>query len=234
MNRCLAHSSVGFYQVSKLGCIPVTILLEKVFKLSRQSLTLSLSLSLVLVVAGLAMTVQEEIVADSEGVLWAVLGIAVTSGAQVFFAPLQRELGLDSLQLLFHTSPWLLCGAAMSTTLFENVPDLLQFRFSSPVVMGIALSCALAALFNVSNYHVLSAVSPVTYILVGHAKTVLVMLAGVLYLDSLPSLRMCAGVVLAMLGVTAYKWELDRQHGRSPHSSEKSLSEREKRRPVNV
>lgn len=207
MNYCLAHSSVGFYQVSKLFCIPVTLLLETIFDLRQQDTTLILVVSLSLILVGMYFVVTEEIRFSTAGILWASLGIISTSATQCFFAPLKKGLGLDSLQLLFHTSPWLTFGSFISVPLFENTNRLLAYELDYTVVCSIFLTCLIAVAFNASNYLVLSLISPLSYNIIGHLKTVTVITAGAYIFGSVPSSKMILGMVLAMSGVLVYSTE---------------------------
>eukprot|EP01031_Cornospumella_fuschlensis_P044248 gene44248-54109_t len=144
MNYCLATSSIGFYQISKLACIPLTILLESVFGRRQQQLTCSLVFSLVLVVLGMVMVVRQEVVYSQIGLVWAAAGVVTTSAAQIFFAPLKRELDLDSLQLLFHTSPWLAFGSFLSVPIFGSVQELLDYSLDADVMLAVGLTCLIA------------------------------------------------------------------------------------------
>lgn len=211
MNYCLAHSSVGFYQISKIACIPFTLIIESIFGLRQQSLSAGLLWSLFVIIVGMLLVIREEVTFDSTGLIWGLFGIITTSAAQVFFAPLQRELQLNSLQLLFHTSPWLSFGSMFIIPLFENTPAFYSYIFPTNIFYWLALSCFLAAMFNVSNYQLLSMVSPLTYTVIGHFKTVIIILAGSYLFQTLPSRLMSAGMLTAMAGLVLYKREVDFQ-----------------------
>ncbi len=225
MNYNLAHSSIGFYQISKLFCIPVTLLIESMFNLRQQSLTCSLVVSLVLIVAGMCLVAEREVLVNSTGVTWAVLGVVATSSAQIFFGPLKKDLGLDSIQLLFHTSPWLSFGSFASIPLFERTHELLQYS-DQGVLLAIAVSCLLAVAFNVSNYVLLGLVTPMSYTVLSHVKTIAIIVLGSYLFDAAPTLRVTAGVALAMLGVIWYSAEVHRQQVSAAAGSNRALSEK--------
>eukprot|EP01039_Chlorochromonas_danica_P004390 gene4390-4811_t len=211
MNYCLAHSSIGFYQVSKLGCIPVTLLIESILGCRKQRLTSRLIAGLVLVTVGMMLVIQQEISYSPLGLLWGIAGIASTSTAQIFFGPLKKELDLDALQLLFHSSPWLSFGSFISTIIIPHPKQLWDFPLNGNVVGAIALTCALAALFNLSNYSILGQISPLSYIVFGHVKTLLIIALGSLVFETWPSARMSAGMALAVVGVAVYTVETEAQ-----------------------
>lgn len=204
MNYCLATSSIGFYQISKLGTIPMTLILEIILGLSRQKLSGSLICSLLFVIIGMSMVVQQEIKFNSIGLLWAFVGIVTTSAAQVFFGPLKKELGLDSLQLLFHTTPWLTFGSFFITPIFDDMDSLYKFHVSGSLQLLLLGSSLVAVAFNVSNYSLLTMVSPLTYSLLGHVKTIALMITGAYFFNSWPSPIMIVGMIIAILGVLMY------------------------------
>lgn len=106
MNFNLSYNSVGFYQASKLACIPTTLLIESLLNKRHHDLTIILNISLLFIIIGVGLICVTEVSYTLTGVIWASLGILSTSLAQIFFSPLQKELNLNALQLLFHTSPW--------------------------------------------------------------------------------------------------------------------------------
>ncbi|RYG66082.1 hypothetical protein EON64_10555 [archaeon] len=211
MNYCLASSSIGFYQISKLACIPLTILLESLCGRRQQQLTCSLLFSLALVVVGMVMIVRQEVVYSQLGLLWATAGVLTTSAAQIFFAPLKRELDLDSLQLLFHTAPWLAFGSFLAVPLFGPLQDVLEYSLDADVMLAVGLTCLVAVAFNVSNYSVLSSVSPLSYTVLGHVKTLLIVLAGSYLFQTWPDATMALGMAAAVLGVGLYTSECEAQ-----------------------
>lgn len=213
MNYSLAHSSIGFYQVSKLLCIPVTLLIETVFGMRQQALSWLLVVGLGLIVCGMVLVTEQEIRVSTTGVVWALMAVVATSSAQIFFGPLKKGLGLDALQLMFHTAPWLSFGSFASIPLFEDTAQLLRYDFgNTALIYAVLVSCAVAVAFNAVNYVLLGLVSPMTYTVLGHAKTVLIVLAGYLFMDAAPPRpEALLGVTLAMAGVAVYSIEVHRQ-----------------------
>ena len=100
MNLSLSHNSVAFYQMSKLCCIPVTLLLEYTFKMEKHKMTFSLGTGLLFIIAGMVLISEGDIDYNRPGLVYTILGILATSIANVWFAPLQKDLGLNSMQML--------------------------------------------------------------------------------------------------------------------------------------
>lgn len=93
-----------------------------------------------------------EISFNLKGSIWAFCGVICSSCAQIFFSPLQKELNLDALQMLFHLSPLLTIGSFATIPLFENVKELIDYKFDKTVIIDIFFSCFMAILLNTSNY----------------------------------------------------------------------------------
>jgi drug/metabolite transporter (DMT)-like permease len=159
----------------------------------------------------MVLIVEQEIRINPSGVIWTIAAILTTSSAQIFFAPLQKKLGLDGLQLLTHTSPLLTFGSFLIIPLFENTKSLIQFNLTVPVVLSIVFSCLIAVAFNTSNYVILSIVSPLTYTVLSQVKTILIIVIGSYFFDTMPSRRMTLGVCLGLIGVVLYTYESQRQ-----------------------
>lgn len=211
MNLNLATNSVGFYQISKLACIPMTLVLERQLGVVNQKLNTLLVVSLIVLTLGMSLVAVNDISTSSLGFLWAFLGTLSTSVAQVLFGPLQKSLGLDPLQLLFHTSPLLTAASTFIVPFSEDMLALTQRNVSADLLVDLAISCACAIGLNTTNYVVLSATTPLTYQVIGHVKTVAIIAFGILYYDQSPSPKMLLGIGLAVAGVVLYTEENRRQ-----------------------
>lgn len=211
MNFNLAENSVGFYQISKLLCIPVTLFLEWTMNQRRQKMTLYLLLSLIMIIAGVLCVVVNDVKYTDLGLIWSFFGIVCTSLAQIYFSPLQKELDLNSIQLLFHTSPWLTFGSFLVTPLFDHTNTLMQIDITFQLLVDLILSSMLAFILNISNYIVLSVSFPVTYQVLGHIKTILIFAGGIVFYDQVPSPKAILGIIVTIVGVILYSEDNRRQ-----------------------
>jgi len=213
MNFNLASNSVVAYQISKLTCIPVTLLLERLVGMPRQKLSFLLIISLVLIAFGVMLVAVRErevsLQLSTEGFGWACLAVLFTSIAQVFFAPLQKGLGLNALQLLFHTSPWITFAAFAMVPVIEDTKELLDFEVTNSVIVNLVSSCFVSVCLNTTNYIVLGWASPLTYQVFGHLKTILIIASGGFFLDTRPlDGKAIVGVILALTGAIIYSEEV--------------------------
>lgn len=211
MNYCLAHSSVGFYQVSKLFCIPISLLLEIIFGLRSQNISLWLLFSLSIILIGMYLVIKEEVLYNTTGLIWAILGVLTTSYTQIFFGPLKKDLNLDSLQLLFHTSPWLTFFSFISIPILENSSDLIKYQLTNDIYLNLIASAVIAAAYNTTNYIVLSEISPLSYNIIGHMKTIIIISCGAYLFNMIPSNTMMLGISIAIIGVFLYAFEKEKQ-----------------------
>jgi drug/metabolite transporter (DMT)-like permease len=204
MNKSLASNSVGFFQVSKLCCIPVTLALEQVLGLRHQVLDLEMIISLVLVIVGMVFVSVHDVSIQPIGLFWAVCSVLSTSLAQIYFGRMQKLAELDTPQLLFYTSPFLTVGAFASVPLFESTQDLFNTVLTKHLTVDILSSCGVSFVLNLSNYYVLSWTTPLTYMMIGYLKTILIFAFGILFFDSLPSERVMCGMALTVVGMILY------------------------------
>ena len=61
---------------------------------------------------------------------------------------------------------------------FDDISELMKYEYSSGCVFRITLSCFFALGVNISNYLVLGKTSPLTYQVLGHLKTILILVLG--------------------------------------------------------
>jgi len=215
MNLNLTKDTVGFYQVTKLLCIPVTILMEYLMFKSFVSNTVVLSLVVLLVGVGIA-TVSD-VGLNSIGCVYAVLAILATVMGQIFTKSTQQSLKLDSMQLLHHASPIVFTGMFVMAPVFDDVfppatslPDhslvalVSTGSLSVRVLAIIFASCVFALGVNISNYMVIGLTSPITYQVVGHFKTMLVLMSGWMFFEKETNLKNLFGVSVAVVGMVWY------------------------------
>lgn len=207
MNLNLATNSVGFYQLSKLSCIPITLIIETILNRRQQILNVTMMFSLLCILGGMSFIVIHELSLNFLGLVWASIAVLCTSLAQVLFSPFQKELGMNSMQLLYHTSPILTIGSYLLVPFFEDTHRLLNTTITGSLVFHIVASCLFAVFLNLSNYFVLSMVSPLTYQILNHCKTILVILSGVIFFGELPSSKVITGMIVVIVGVIIYTEE---------------------------
>lgn len=211
MNLSLASNSIGLYQMSKLACIPMTLLIEYILNRQSQVFTFALMSSLSLITVGVGIVAFVEVEYSSIGIVWATLGCLSTSLAQIYFNAMKNKLNLDPIQLLLHTSPLLTFGSFTLSYLFEQ-GSMVDIKLTIPLLTGIFISCFCAFFLNVTNYVVLGMLTPLSYQVLGHMKTIIIIAAASVCIEgSSLDTKSASGASLAMVGIVFYTLENNRQ-----------------------
>lgn len=94
----------------------------------------------------------------------------------------------------------------------------------------ILLSCSLAVFCNVSQYLCIGRFSAVSFQVLGHMKTVCVLILGWLLFDSELTFKNIMGMVIAVVGMVVYSWavEVEKQkNSKAVLTMKNSLTEEE-------
>ncbi|KAG1363314.1 UDP-rhamnose/UDP-galactose transporter 1 [Cocos nucifera] len=145
---------------------------------------------------------------------------------------LQKKYSIGSFELLSKTAPiqalsLLFLGPFIDYYL--NGKSLIKYNFSSGVIFFILLSCALAVFCNMSQYLCIGRFSATSFQVLGHMKTVCVLMLGWLLFDSQLTLKNIMGMVIAIVGMVVYSWavELEKQASAKIALTKTSLTEDE-------
>lgn len=218
MNISLAHNSVGFYQVTKLTIVPITLVIN--YFLLGITTTLKIKLALGVLLGGVGVATVSDVSLNPLGMFFGLLAVLSTALFQIWQGSKQREFGYSGAQLQSAVAPWqaavsLVTALATETWCVNGVArcdSATDFLFTSSkrnkTVHLIFGTCMLALLVNFSSFGLIGNTSPTTFQVVGHAKTCLVLLGGFLLFPITMSTEELyyniAGVSVAMVGVVLY------------------------------
>jgi len=202
MNLNLQYNSVGFYQLSKLACIPFTLVVQYVAY--NQRVSSMVQMCLVPITFGVGYATVYDLDMNFVGTCFAVCAVVATAMSQIYTSDYQKILACDALQLLYHTSPLIFVGMLILCPMFDDTTELANFSYTTPCVLRILLSCFLALGVNITNYLVLGKLGPLPYQVVGHFKTVLILILGFVLFNKELDVRNVIGIIIAMVGVIAY------------------------------
>uniref|UniRef100_A0A0D6R5V3 Sugar phosphate transporter domain-containing protein n=1 Tax=Araucaria cunninghamii TaxID=56994 RepID=A0A0D6R5V3_ARACU len=217
LNLCLGFNSVGFYQMTKLAIIPCTVLLETLFFRKNFSRTIQFSLAVLLIGVGIATVTDLQL--NLLGSVIAVLAILTTCVAQIMTNTIQKRFKVSSTQLLYQSCPY------QATTLFITGPfldglltnqNVFAFKYTPAVLLFIVLSCLISVSVNFSTFLVIGKTSPVTYQVLGHLKTCLVLAFGYVLLHDPFSWRNILGIFIAIIGMGLYSYFCTRESQSKP------------------
>ncbi|KAK4726336.1 hypothetical protein R3W88_031253 [Solanum pinnatisectum] len=206
MNISLMWNSVGFYQIAKLSMIPVSCLLEVSFDKIRYSR--DTKLSIVVVLLGVAVCTVTDVSVNTKGFIAAFVAVWSTALQQYYVHYLQRKYSLSSFNLLGHTAPvqagsLLLLGPLVDYWLTNKRID--HFDFTFPSLVFIILSCTIAIGTNLSQFICIGRFTAVSFQVIGHMKTILVLILGFLFFGKEGlNIQVVVGMLIAVCGMIWY------------------------------
>ncbi|XP_051123026.1 UDP-xylose transporter 2-like [Andrographis paniculata] len=207
LNLSLGFNSVGFYQMTKLAIIPCTILLETLFLGKTFSRNIKISLTILLIGVGIATVTDLQL--NILGSFLSLLAVLTTCVAQIMTNTIQKKHKVSSTQLLYQSclyqSITLLISGPFLDKLLTN-QDVFAFSYTQEVVIFITLSCLISISVNFSTFLVIGKTSPVTYQVLGHLKTCLVLAFGYILLRDPFNWRNIFGIMVALVGMILYSY----------------------------
>ncbi|KAM7496365.1 hypothetical protein LguiA_020779 [Lonicera macranthoides] len=207
LNLSLGFNSVGFYQMTKLAIIPCTVLLETIF--FRKIFSRKVQLSLTVLLFGVGVATVTDLQLNVLGSVLSLLAILTTCIAQIMTNTIQKKFKVSSTQLLYQSCPY------QAITLFLTGPfvdglltnqNVFAFNYTPQVLAVIVLSCLISVAVNFSTFLVIGKTSPVTYQVLGHLKTCLVLAFGYILLRDPFSWRNILGIAIAIVGMILYSY----------------------------
>ncbi|TVU15324.1 hypothetical protein EJB05_38840 [Eragrostis curvula] len=227
MNASLMWNTVGFYQISKLSTVPVLCMLEVLFDNARYSKGTKLSIMVVL--AGVAVCTVTDVSVNTKGLIAAVVAVCSTAFQQHNIHYLQKKYSLSAFNLLGHTAPaqaasLLILGPFVDFWLTNNRVD--TYNYNNMVVFLIALSCVIAIGTNLSQFICIGRFTAVSFQVLGHMKTILVLTLGfTLFGTEGLNVHVAFGMLLAIVGMIWYQYASSRPGGKERQNYKEPVEE---------
>ncbi|XP_074558407.1 UDP-xylose transporter 1-like [Curcuma longa] len=221
LNLSLGFNSIGFYQMTKLAIIPFTVLLETLFL--KKTFSQSIKLSLLVLLLGVGIASVTDLNLNFVGSVLSALAIATTCVGQIMTNTIQKRLKVSSTQLLYQSSPY------QAAILFATGPfvdqlltkqSVFAYNYKLIVLAFIALSCSIAVFVNFSTFLVIGTTSPVTYQVLGHLKTCLILFIGYIILHDPFTVRNIVGILIAIFGMALYSYFSVQESKRKPAAND--------------
>ncbi|KAJ7530048.1 hypothetical protein O6H91_15G076500 [Diphasiastrum complanatum] len=207
LNLSLGFNSVGFYQMTKLAIIPCTVLLETAFL--RKKFSTNVQLSLVLLLIGVGIATVTDLKLNVLGSILSLFAILTTCVAQIMTNTIQKKYKVSSTQLLYQSCPYQASTLFLAGPLLDGLltkQNVFAFNYTPNVLFFIILSCLISVSVNFSTFLVIGKTSPVTYQVLGHLKTCLVLTFGYVLLHDPFSWRNLFGIGVAVVGMGLYSY----------------------------
>ena len=206
-NLSLQHNSIGFYQVMKVMTTPSVVFLESV--LYQKYLDNNLKLSLVPVCIGVIITVYTDFRLNLTGTIYAVAGVITTSFYQIWSGTLQKSLECNALQLQTYVAPLAALFIIPFVPFFDNwsttdLKSIWYYNFNLENTIAISITGFFGFLVNVSIFLVIGRSSALSYNILGHCKTVVVLISDFLFFSRPFNFKSNFGIILTLLGVFWY------------------------------
>lgn len=206
LNVSLLVNSVGFYQIAKLLIIPFVAVVEMVWYEKRY--TPEVTGSMVIVAVGVAIVTVTDVTINTLGLIIAIISVVASGMQQILCGAVQRKHKLQSHQLLSCTAPvqgmMLIVVGPFIDFYITKGRSVMDYTWTTPAMAVMAASCSVAVLVNISQFMCLGRFSAVTFQVLGHTKTILVLLISWLVLHEPMSGRKMLGMTLAVIGMISY------------------------------
>lgn len=197
----------------KIAITPAVIVLEFLM-FSKVPSTMVLC-SILVVCAGVTISTVTDtvVIKNSIGIIVGLASTLVSALYSIWAGTKQKELEANSSQLLLGYSPLAMCLLTVLVPIFEPTgilepspgPDtLFGFNYTFEALLCILVSALLGALVTLSMFLVIGATSSLTYNIVGHVKTVIILTGGCVLFHESMSLHRFLGISLAMSGIIWY------------------------------
>lgn len=210
-NLNLNLNPVGFYQITKIAVAPAVLAIDAIVYHKRSSGKVTASVAVVCLGVGLATITDPQISSNFLGLLVGFGSVIATALYQMWAGKKQKEMGLGSMQLLYEYVP--LASALLGSLVLVAEPmgytnptkdTIIGYPYNFHALAAILISAVLGLLVNLSTFLVIGATSSLTYNVVGHIKTVIILTGGVFFFgDSMPPKKMF-GIAVAMVGIVWY------------------------------
>ncbi|KAJ3673142.1 hypothetical protein LUZ60_006516 [Juncus effusus] len=210
MNLSLMLNSVGFYQISKLSMIPVVCVME--FILHSKHYTTKVIMSVIVVAFGVGVCTVTDVEINAKGFICACVAVFCTSLQQITIGSFQKKYNIGSFELLSKTAPIQAASLIVFGPFIDyylNDRSILNYPYSAGAVFFILLSCSLAVFCNMSQYLCIGRFSATSFQVLGHMKTVCVLILGWILFDSALTVKNIMGMLLAVLGMVVYSWAVE-------------------------
>ena len=209
MNFNLAFNSIGFYQMSKLCAVPYMIVWNYLVNKIHYSYQELLSLFILLI--GVALFSVSDVELNLKGFITAIIAVLTTAHNQMYTNQYQKEYKINGPELQLCIMPYEFSFGFLCSIIFE-ISTKNSFLYADYTVHTVFL--ALGTIFfaigvNVATFGLIGKTSSITYQVVGHFKTVLLLVLGYIFFPSpfestSQMIRAISGIVLALLGVFLY------------------------------
>lgn len=210
MNFNLKFNSVGFYQLSKLSVIPFIILYNLLFQGEKTSSQTLFSLSIL--IFGMALFTVNDVQLNLFGSIIAFVGVCCVSVFQTKTGSKQKEFNVNgpALQHATSFSQFILALLAALSLETHGINSIFDHHFQKLEILLIFITGFIAVSVNVCSFGLIGRTSAVAYQVVGHTKTVLIFIFGLIMFPPNKKetqsqfFKKITGLIVSMIGIISY------------------------------
>ncbi|EGF83670.1 hypothetical protein BATDEDRAFT_8900 [Batrachochytrium dendrobatidis JAM81] len=198
-NLSLQYNSVGFYQMAKVLTTPFIVAVQTLYY--NTAFSIRIKAALAVTCFGVAISSATDVRINIIGTILALGGVAAAGMYQIWVGTRQKELDVNSFQLLYYQAPISAIMLLVFIPVFDDMHNLYNFEWTSSAIMSIVTSACLAFFVNLSTFLIIGKTSPITYNVVGHFKLCIVIILGFIVFQDKVVWTNVLGVIIAVVGV---------------------------------
>jgi solute carrier family 35 protein E3 len=149
-NLSLVYNSIGFYQIAKIGTMPTVMMIQIIFY--HMHFSNAIKRCIVLICFGVLVASATDVNVNFFGSIIAACACVSTALYQIWIGTTQKDLGVDSMQLLYYQAP--VAGLLLLPMIpfLDDVHKFMSFEWSGSAVIAISISALLAFCVNLSTF----------------------------------------------------------------------------------
>ncbi|KAF2004414.1 TPT-domain-containing protein [Amniculicola lignicola CBS 123094] len=199
-NLSLTYNSIGFYQLSKVMTTPCVVLIN--FALFQKTVTRYMLAAILITCIGVSLTINEEAKTALFGVVIATLAFCSTALYQIWIGKKIEDFAVSAPQLLLNQAPISVLLLVPFVPFFDKIPDFT--KVPTDILYSVCASGIFASLYNLSQFLIIGRTSALTFNIVSHLKTIMILSIGWYSEGKILSTRDWCGVALALGGGWVY------------------------------
>eukprot|EP01064_Diplonema_japonicum_P020878 TRINITY_DN3044_c0_g1_i1.p1 TRINITY_DN3044_c0_g1~~TRINITY_DN3044_c0_g1_i1.p1 ORF type:complete len:351 (+),score=54.62 TRINITY_DN3044_c0_g1_i1:46-1053(+) len=229
LNTSLMINHVSMYQIAKLGIPPLSACIERAWFGNTYSTHQIGAMIVTLIGVSLVTVAEFSIQGDTLGVTVAGISIVASSLQQILCGYYQKKNRMSSNDFLSAVSTWqgiccLICGPFIDYGFTKSW--VTSYEFNSGSMTFLVLSCLASVIVNASHFICLGRFSAVSYQILGHTKTVMVLVLGYYFFGGVVRSNQVVGGILAIMGMAAYGYYTQKLKAKPPASPRSPRSPR--------
>eukprot|EP01088_Endostelium_zonatum_P020987 TRINITY_DN8015_c0_g1_i1.p1 TRINITY_DN8015_c0_g1~~TRINITY_DN8015_c0_g1_i1.p1 ORF type:complete len:329 (-),score=48.74 TRINITY_DN8015_c0_g1_i1:44-1030(-) len=206
-NASIKFNTLGTYQISKALMTPVSILIEIFYY--KRTFSTNVLLTVVPIITGVIYTGYADVEISSIGLLVGLGCVLISVLTQIWSQNKQKELDMNSMQLMYYTTPLSVGVLVVSSPLIDDFfgPNgIINFEVSWFVTSLVVITGICAGVINMTIYFILKETSPVTYQIFGHVKTCTILFGSFIFFDQQLTANYLIGMAITMFGAFGYTY----------------------------